>query len=154
MTRNASAHYFGASIWFAERELRGFSNFFKQESINEQEHAAKFAEYLIARGQTVVLQSIPAPRQDWSSPREIVTASFQLEADVTTSLHQLYSIAARTSDMRTTVFLDPTIEQQTTSEDEFAYLLGKIKLAKDSASALLIVDSELSQGNINQLKLA
>ena len=27
--RNASAQYFAISLWFAERELRGFSSFFK-----------------------------------------------------------------------------------------------------------------------------
>ncbi|HJO78405.1 MAG TPA: ferritin-like domain-containing protein, partial [Prochlorococcaceae cyanobacterium Fu_MAG_134] len=54
MERSASAAYFAIAIWFAERELRGFSHFFKQEAIQEQVHAAHFADYLIARGQSVV----------------------------------------------------------------------------------------------------
>ena len=33
MERNASAFYFAIAIWFAERELRGFSQFFKERSI-------------------------------------------------------------------------------------------------------------------------
>ncbi len=154
MERNASAHYFALAIWFAERELRGFSQFFRQESINEQEHAAKFAEYLIARGQKVLLQALPAPKQDWKSIEEIIAYSFQLEADVTTSLHQLYSIAERSSDMRTTVFLDPTIESQVASEDEFSYILGRVKFAQNQPSAMLIIDAELNGGNIPQPKIA
>ncbi len=154
MERNASAAYFALAIWFAERELRGFSRFFKDESKSEQEHASKFADYLIARGQTVVLEDIPAPRQEWESYEEIIGTSFQMEADVTTSLHQLYSIAERASDMRTTVFLDPTIDNQVASENEFAHLLGRVKFAQNQPSALLIIDNELNDGKNNPAILA
>ena len=65
-----------------------------------------------------------------------------MEADVTTSLHQLYAIAERDSDFRTTVFLDPVLEGQTSSEDEFAYLLGRVKFANNQPSAILIIDGE------------
>ncbi len=154
MERNASAAYFAMAIWFAERELRGFSKFFKEEAVNEQEHAGKFADYLIARGQTVVLQNIPAPKQSWSSAEEIMAASFQMEADVTSSLHQLYAMAERASDMRTTVFLDPTIDSQIASEDEFAHLLGRVRFAQNQPPAMLLIDGELSDGKQNRGTLA
>jgi len=143
MERNASVQYFAISLWFAERELRGFSKFFKSEAESEGEHARKFSEYLIARGQTVVLEPLKEPRQSWKDIEEVLSASFLMEADVTTSLHQLYAIAERDSDFRTTVYLDPVIEGQTSSEDEFAYLLGRVKFAQNQPSALLIVDGEL-----------
>ena len=65
-----------------------------------------------------------------------------MEADVTTSVHQIYSSAEISSDTRTNVFLDPIIESQTKSEDEFAYILGKIKFANEQPSAILIIDGE------------
>lgn len=154
MERSASAAYFAIAIWFAERELRGFSHFFKQEAIQEQVHAAHFADYLIARGQSVVLQEVPAPRQEWSSTDAIMEASFQMESDVTTSLHQLYAMAERAADMRTTVFLDPLIENQVNSEDQFAHLLGRVRFAQNQASAMLIIDGELSNGNNSRAKMA
>ena len=153
MERKASAAYFAMAIWFAERELRGFSHFFKHESRSEQEHAAKFADYLIARGQTVILQDIPAPRQNWSSPEEILAASFQVEADVTASLQQLYAMAERASDLRTTVFLDPIVDGQVDSENEFAHLLGRVRFAQNQPAALLIIDGELSDGKHEPAKL-
>jgi len=58
MERQAHAAYFAAAIWFAERELRGFAQFFRDESNNEHQHAAKFSDYLIARGQCVELHAI------------------------------------------------------------------------------------------------
>ncbi|WP_320667650.1 ferritin [Prochlorococcus sp. MIT 1307] len=144
MERSASAQYFANSLWFAERELKGFSSFFKKESENEQAHASIFADYLIARGQSVLLEKLKAPIQSWSDIEEVFAASFQMEADVTTSLHQLYAIAERDSDVRTNVFLDPIIEGQTSSEDEFAHLLGRVRFTKNQPSALLIIDGELN----------
>ncbi len=144
MERNASSQYFANSIWFAERELRGISKFFKKEAENEQAHANLFSDYLIARGQSVVLEELKAPIQVWNDIENIFTASFRMEADVTTSLHNLYATAERSSDFRTTVYLDPIIQSQTESEDEFAYLLGRVKFAKNQPSALLIIDGELN----------
>tara|TARA_Y100001968_G_C19258519_1_gene668043 strand:+ start:268 stop:831 length:564 start_codon:yes stop_codon:yes gene_type:complete len=150
MERNASAQYLSISLWFAERELRGFSKFFGKESISEQEHALEISKYLIARGQTVVLQEISKPCQEFNSVEEIIRETFQMEADVTSSLQQLYSIAERSSDTRTNVFLDPIVDNQTKSEDDFAYLLGKVKFAANQPSAIFIIDNELFKDNLNK----
>tara|TARA_Y100001968_G_C19424054_1_gene753341 strand:- start:776 stop:1339 length:564 start_codon:yes stop_codon:yes gene_type:complete len=148
--RSASAQYFSMSLWFAERELRGFSKFYESESISEQKHAAGFAKYLIARGQSVTLQSLLAPVQEYASILEIVESTFQMEADVTSSLQQLYSLAERSNDSRTTVYLDPVIENQISAEDDFAYLVGKLKFAEEDSSSILLIDSELYQMNLNK----
>ena len=145
MERQASATYFGMAIWFAERELRGFSHFFKGESADEQQHAAQFADYLIARGQTVILDALVAPYQLWSSPEEILTASFQMESEVTASLQQMYGMAERCADVRTTTFLDPIIDDQGSSENRFAYLMGRVRFAQHQPAELLIIDGEMSE---------
>ncbi|MFU8886371.1 MAG: ferritin [Cyanobacteriota bacterium] len=154
MERQASATYFAMAIWLAERELRGFAHFFKGEASNEQEHAATFVDYLIARGQTVVLQNVAAPRQSWDSVEDIMAASFLMEADVTSSLQQLYAMAEHSRDVRTTTFLDPVVDSQVTAENEFAHLLGRVRFAQHQPAALLIIDNELSDGQHNPAKLA
>ena len=146
MERQAHTVYFAAALWCAERELRGFAQFFRDESLSELQHSAKFADYLIARGQTVELHDLPAPEQKWVMPVDLMATSFQMEVDVTTSLQQLYAFAERSSDTRTTVFLDPMIEKQTQSEHEFAHLLGRVRFADNQASALLLIDNELELG--------
>tara|TARA_B100001250_G_C19778920_1_gene780918 strand:+ start:843 stop:1397 length:555 start_codon:yes stop_codon:yes gene_type:complete len=143
MERNANAQYFAISIWFALKEFRGFSSFFNNESQSEIQHAMNFANYLIARGQNVKLNEISEPRQHWDSIEDAISFSFQMEADVTSSLHQLYSMAERSCDTRTNVFLDPVIESQTKAEDEFAHLLGRVNFANNQPSALFIIDSDL-----------
>lgn len=147
MERQAHTAYFAAAIWFAEREFRGFARFFRDESNNEHQHAAKFGDYLIARGQRVELHALTPPLQAWVSAADVFATSFLLEADLTASLQQLYALAERHSDARSTVFLDPMLEQQTQSEHEFAHLLGRVRFANQQASALLLIDNELAHSD-------
>ena len=143
MERYANVQHFSIYLWFQERDLDGFASYFLNESQGEMEHAHKFANYLIARGQNVKLKNLPEPLQEWESIEDLVSYSFNMEADLTSSLQQLYSISERISDTRTNVFLDPIIEAQTKSEDEFAHILGKVKFANNDPSALLLINSEL-----------
>ena len=145
MERNANVQYFSMSLWFKERELRGFSSFFLGESREEMSHAQKFTDYLIARGYKINLKDLPSPVQEWDSIQDLISFAFKMESDLTTSIEQLYSISERSSDIRTSVFLDPIVESQIKSEDTFAYLLGKIKFAENQPSALLIIDKELNE---------
>ena len=143
MERYANVQYFSMSLWFQERDLDGFSNFFLNESQGEIEHAYKFSNYLIARGQNVKLKELPAPIQSWNSIEDLISYSFNMEADLTSSLQQLYSIAERCSDTRSNVFLDPIVDAQIKSEDEFAHILGKVKFASNQPSAILLINTEL-----------
>ena len=144
MERNANIQYFSMSLWFKERELRGFSSFFLSESNEEMSHVQKFTDYLIARGYKINLKDLPSPVQEWDSIQDLINFAFKMESDLTTSLEQLYAISERASDIRSTVFLDPIIEDQINSEDTFAYLSGKVKFTENLPSALLIIDNELN----------
>ncbi len=146
MERRASAAYWAMALWFAERELRGFAQYFKAESQTEQSHAALVADYLLARGQTVRLGDVPSPRQVWSSAEDIFAAVFQMEVDVTASLQQLYAMAERSGDVRSTVFLDPLVQGQINAEHEAAHLLGRVRFSRNEPAAMLVIDGELSDG--------
>ena len=115
MERYANVQYFSIYLWFQERDLNGFASYFLNESKGEMEHAQKFADYLIARGQSVKLDELPAAVQTWDSIEDLISYSFNMEADLTSSLQQLYSISEIISDTRTNVFLDPIVEAQTKS---------------------------------------
>jgi len=154
MERQAHIAYTALALWCAERELRGFAQHFKQEAADELNHAAQFADYLVARGQSVSFEALPAPRQQWLDCEEILAAVFAMEVDVTTSLQQLYALAERSGDVRTTVFLDPIIQGQIASEHQVAHILGRVRLARGNAAALLMIDGELSAGQSQPVSLA
>lgn len=143
MERQAHETYFAAAIWMGERELRGFSKHFTDEAKGEQEHAAKVAEYLIARAQSPDLQTLDAPDQSWDNVVDVMSTAFLTECDVTTSLQQLLMAAERVGDSRSVVFLEPMVEEQIKAEHEAAHLLGRTKFADGQAAAVLVIDNEL-----------
>ena len=56
MERYANVQYFSIYLWFLERDLDGFASYFFKESQGEMDHAKKFADYLVSRGQTVEIK--------------------------------------------------------------------------------------------------
>ena len=153
LERQSAADYFAAAIWFAERELTGFAEHLRDEAKQEEQHAAKFADYLISRGQRPVLDTIELPRQQWTGVEQVIANVFRMEADVTASVLQLYNTAEKDIDRRTTVFLDPIVDGQRLSEHEAAYLLGRVKFAADNPAAVMIIDAELKEGEAEPAKL-
>ncbi|WP_413745478.1 ferritin [Synechococcus sp. MIT S9507] len=153
LERQSAADYFAAAVWFAERELTGFAEHLRDEAKQEEQHAAKFADYLISRGQRPVLDTIEPPRQQWTGVEQVIANVFRMEADVTASVLQLYKTAEEGIDRRTTVFLDPIVDGQRLSEHEAAYLLGRVKFAAGNPAAVMIIDAELREGEAEPAKL-
>ena len=153
LERQSAADYFAAAIWFAERELTGFAEHLRDEAKQEEQHAAKFADYLISRGQRPVLDTIEPPRQQWTDVEQVIANVFRMEADVTASVLQLYGTAEQDDDKRTTVFLDPVVDGQRISEHEAAYLLGRVRFAAGNPAAVMIIDAELREGEAEPAKL-
>ena len=153
LERQSAADYFAAAVWFAERELTGFAEHLRDEAKQEEQHAAKFADYLISRGQRPVLDTVEPPRQQWTGVEQVIANVFRMEADVTASVLQLYDTAEKDIDRRTTVFLDPVVDGQRLSEHEAAYLLGRVKFAAGNPAAVMIIDAELREDEAEPAKL-
>ena len=153
LERQSAAAYFAAAIWFAERELVGFAEHLRDEAKQEEQHAAKFADYLISRGQRPVLDTVEPPRQQWPDVEQVIANVFRMEADVTSSVLLLYATAEKDVDQRTTVFLDPVVDDQRISEHEAAYLLGRVKYANGERAAMMIIDAELREDEAEPAKL-
>ncbi|QNI53631.1 ferritin [Synechococcus sp. BIOS-E4-1] len=100
LERQSAADYLAAAIWFAERELTGFAEHLRDEAKQEEQHAAKFADYLISRGQRPVLDTIEPPRQQWTGVEQVIANVFRMESDVTASVLQLYGTAEKDIDRR------------------------------------------------------
>ena len=148
LERQSAADYFAAAIWFAERELTGFAEHLRDEAKQEEQHAAKFADYLISRGQRPVLDTVEPPRQQWTDVEQVIANVFRMEADVTASVLQLYGTAEQDDDKRTTVFLDPVVDGQRISEHEAAYQEAQHEeLVNDDCPKIVIADKIIVNGN-------
>lgn len=140
----ASYTYFSLAVWFTQRELNGFAAFATAESDGERAHAGLFVDYLVARSQPVELTALPQPRQTWTHVEDVLMSAFEMEAEVTTSLQQLYSLAERCGDYRSSIFLDPMIKSQVDAESEVAHLLAQVRHCGTDFGALMILDQSLT----------
>lgn len=140
----ASYTYFSLAVWFTQRELNGFAAFATAESDGERAHAGLFVDYLVARSQPVELSALAQPRQTWTHVEDVLMSAFEMEAEVTTSLQQLYSLAERCGDYRSSIFLDPMIKSQVDAESEVAHLLAQVRHCGTDFGALMILDQSLT----------
>ncbi|MBC1260923.1 ferritin [Synechococcus sp. BSF8S] len=140
----ASYTYWSLGVWFIQRELNGFAGYARAESDGERIHAGLFVDYLVARSQPVELAALPQPRQTWTNVEDVLVSVFEMEAEVTTSLQQLYSLAERCGDYRTSIFLDPMIKSQVDAENEVAHLLAQVRHCGTDFGALMILDQSLN----------
>ena len=154
MELQASYDYFKLAIWFAERDLKGFAAYARQESLSEHEHAARLADHLIDRRQPVDLAPLHAEGGPWESVEAAMQCIFDAEVAVTASAQQIYSMAERAGDYITSVFLDGVIQQQTDAEAQAAYLVGRVRLAGKERAALLLIDQELHRGESGRPEVA
>ena len=154
MELQASYDYFRLAIWFAERDLKGFAAFARQEALNEHQHACLVADHLIDRSQPVELATLQPNTSTWDSVEAVTQFIFDNEVAVTASAQQIYSMAERAGDYITSVFLDGIIQQQTDSEAQAAHVMSRVRLAGEDPAALLLIDQELSRGEDDRPQLA
>ena len=154
MELQASYDYFRVAIWFAERDLKGFAAFARQEALSEHQHACLVADHLIDRSQPVEFTTLQPDTSTWDSVEAVTRFIFDNEVAVTASAQQIYSMAERAGDYITSVFLDGVIQQQTDSEAQAAYLMSRVRLAGEDIAALLLIDQELSRGESDRPQLA
>lgn len=63
--------------------LHGLSQYFKNASDEEREHAMKFMTYLNKRGGTIELTDIKSPSQtNWGTAKDAMIAALELEREV------------------------------------------------------------------------
>lgn len=154
MELQASYDYFRLAVWFAERDLKGFAAFARQEALSEHQHACLVADHLIDRSQPVELATLQPNTSTWDSVEAVTQFIFDNEVAVTASAQQIYSMAERGGDYITSVFLDRIIQQQTDSEAQAAHLMSRVRLAGEDIAALLLIDQELSRGDDDRPQLA
>ena len=77
------------SNYFSERNLSGFSNWYRIQAQEERDHAMLFLQYLENNSETVVLEAVDRPEQDFQSDMAVLEKGLQHERYVTDDSHHL-----------------------------------------------------------------
>ena len=110
----------------------------------EHAHAMGMFNYVHERGGKVELEAIDKPQVEWNSPLHVFEEVLKHEEFVTSRINALMDVAEEVKDRAALSFLDWYLKEQVEEESNVGGVLATLKLIKDDAKALLMLDKELA----------
>ncbi len=66
----ASQGYLAMSYFFDDLNFEGIGAYFRSQANEERDHGMKIFAYIIERGDRVAMESLPAPKAEWTNATE------------------------------------------------------------------------------------
>jgi ferritin len=139
----SSVAYLQMSAHFEGENLTGMATWMRMQSQEEKEHADRFIDFVLDRGNTVEIGVIDAPPSSFDSVATVFEAALAQEQAVTQSIHDLYRLASDEGDLASFPLLQWFINEQNEEEATVETILERIRLAGAESSAVLLLDTEL-----------
>ncbi|MDP8899942.1 MAG: ferritin [Actinomycetota bacterium] len=130
---------------FETANLSGFAHWMRAQAREEQEHALKFFDFLLDRGERVRLRSIEEPPYAFRSPLDTFEQALEHEKHVTSLVHNLYELAVRENDYPAQVFLNYFVAEQVEEEKSATEIVERLRMAGEDGAALLLLDREMGE---------
>ncbi len=90
----ASNQYLCIAAYFDAETLPELASFFYRQSVEEREHALKFAKFIVEAGGRVAVPAVEAARADIGSAEAAVKLSVDWEMEVTRQINALLDLDA------------------------------------------------------------
>lgn len=142
---NSSYSYLAMSAYCEHLHFTGCANWLRVQSQEENGHAMRLYDFLIARGGQVVLHEIKAPPVEFASLTNVFEQALQQEQEVTAQIDALYELAFREKAFSALVELEWFIQEQVEEEKTAREILHKFKLVENDPASLLDLDRELGE---------
>lgn len=130
---------------FEAANLPGFAHWMRRQAGEEQEHALKFFDFLLDRGEEVRLRAIGEPPHAFRSPLDAFEQALRHEKEITGHIHDLCDLADRERDYPARVLLDWFVTEQVEEEKSASEIVERLRLAGESGAAILLLDGELGR---------
>jgi len=139
----ASLQYVGIAAWFEGESLPELAAFFYRQAEEERLHAMKFVHYVTETGGRLRIGSLAAPRTDFASAEEAVTAALSWEIDVTRHINAIMDIALQERDHIAGQFLQWFVAEQREEVSSMSTLRDVVRRA--GPQGLLLVEDYLAR---------
>lgn len=136
--------YLSMSAHFAKEGNPGFANWFLVQFKEEQDHAMKFINYLIARGNKVELKPIEAVQTSWALPIDAFKDALAHENMVTYLINNLVKMAREENDYATETMLQWFVNEQVEEEENAKTIIDNLKMINDNGLGIYMLDKELA----------
>lgn len=136
--------YLSMSAYFSDLGLLGFANWMRIQAQEEQAHAMLIYDFLIDRGEKVILSAIDTPPNTWGSTLEVMEEVLKHEIYVTSLINNIVTVAEEVKDRATMSYMNWFVDEQVEEEANAQDIISKLKLIGDDKSALYLLDKDLA----------
>ncbi len=141
----SSYAYLAMAAYCEQENFTGCAQWLRMQSQEENGHAMRLFDYVLARQGKVVLSAIAAPKGDYKSLLDVFSSAYEQEKDVTRRIDGLYELAFNEKAFSALVELEWFITEQVEEEKTIREIVHKFDLVKDDPASLLELDREMSQ---------
>jgi len=137
--------YLAMSAYFETASMKGFAKWMRLQAKEEQTHAMKIYDYVIARGGKVTLEAIEAPKAKWASAGKVFDEVYAHEQKVTGMINNLVDLAIKEKDHATFEMLQWFVKEQVEEEEHASEIVSQIAILGDVVGHLFWLDHQLGK---------
>ena len=137
--------YLAMAAYFEGKNLPGMASWMKLQYDEEVEHAMKFFQHIVERGETPVVLGFDSPPSTYDSPLAAFEAALKHEQYITGKINEVYDVAVEENDRPVQIFLQWFIDEQVEEEASVGEVVDTFKMVGDSGQALYLLDQKLGQ---------
>jgi ferritin len=137
--------YKAIQAYFEAEDLPGMANWMDIQFQEEMAHAEKLFKFVCDTGERVLLQSMEAPHNEFSSPLEAFEETLRHERNVTARFNDLMDLAQQEKNHALQIFLQWFVTEQVEEEANASYIIAQLKRVQNDGRGLMMIDQELSK---------
>jgi ferritin len=137
--------YLAMSSYFESVSMKGFAKWMRLQAKEEQMHAMKIYDYVVARRGKVTLLEIEAPKSKWASAGKVFEDTYAHEQKVTGMINSLVDLAVQEKDHATFDMLQWFVREQVEEEEQASDILNQINIVGDIPGHLFWLDHQLGK---------
>ena len=135
--------YLSMSAYLMSKNLPGFANYMRVQYQEEMSHAMKLYDYLLERGEKVVLKEIAAVKTEWEDVIDIFEDTLKHEEFITDSINNVLGVEHDVRDYATINMLQWYVNEQVEEEAHVSGVLEQLKMIDGKGSGLFMLDREM-----------
>ena len=147
---SASYAYLAMSAWCERQKLVGAARWLRLQSQEENMHAMKLFDFLLARDCNVELKAIEAPHLTFNTVADVFTRSLEQEQEVSRQIDMLYETAFKEKAFAAVAELQWFLTEQVEEEKVTREIVAKFKMIGNDPASLLDMDRELGSRSATQ----
>jgi len=137
--------YLSMSAYFESTNFKGFAHWMKIQSEEENKHASKFYDFILAQGGRVRLTAIEKPISEWKTPLAVFKAGLDHEKKVTGLINTPVDKLTGEKDYATDNLLQWFVTEQVEEEATFSEIVETLTPIENDIDEITKLDLQLSK---------